>query len=322
MVGCAIAQRNSIVWIGDMNPRDIRSLDIGMLRTFDVLMRERSVSRAAERLFLSQPAVSASLNRLREAFDDPLFTRTSHGVLPTVRAQALAPQVEKVLAGIAGLLDAEQPFDPAKSSRIFRIAGSDHASQRILPALGRLLASRSSAIRVLWEPPGSGLLSERLHKGDLDLAVIARIKRPRDMESVVLYEDHYVYVLRTDHPQAHQPLTLDLFCEIPQVFLGYGSSVLDDTIDEILTRSGRERLAQFAVSSFGQIVHQLQHSDYAAVMGNRVAQAHADQLHIQPLPFELPTYQSLLCWDVRANGDAGGQWLRNEILTIMGQGNV
>src|SRR5687767_9886323 len=104
-----------------MGQRDIRSLDIGMLRAFDALMRERSVSRAAARLFLSQPAVSASLNKLREVFGDPLFTRTSHGVVPTARAHALAPQVQEVLRGIAGLLDADEAFDPARSSRIFRI---------------------------------------------------------------------------------------------------------------------------------------------------------------------------------------------------------
>src|SRR4051812_21895445 len=109
--------------MADMKPRDIRSLDVGMLRTFEALLRERSVSRAAERLFLSQPAVSASLQRLRDAFGDPLFTRTSHGVVPTPRALALGPQVERVLADIAALLDDARPFDPATSSRIFRIAG-------------------------------------------------------------------------------------------------------------------------------------------------------------------------------------------------------
>ena len=84
-----------------MAQRDIRSLDVAMLRTFDALLRERSVSRAAARLFLSQPAVSASLNRLRQVFDDPLFTRTGHGVTPTPRALALATQVEQLLADLA-----------------------------------------------------------------------------------------------------------------------------------------------------------------------------------------------------------------------------
>ena len=300
-----------------MNPRDIRSLDIGMLRTFDALMRERSVSRAAARLFLSQPAVSASLNRLREAFDDPLFTRNARGVTPTARAQALAPQVARVLDDIGALLEAGRAFDPASSDRIFRVAGSDFASRNILPALGRTLSACGSGIRVVWEPPGTWSLADRLNGGDLDLAVIARLRMPRDMETRVLYEDSYVYAVRTGHPLAGQPVTLDMFCAVPQIFLGYGSSILDDTIDELLARAGRQRLAQMAVTSFGQIVHQLAHSDHAAVLGNRVAQAHADQLHIRPLPFELPPYQSLMCWDARSDGDAGIQWLKGEIVRIM-----
>ncbi|TWO69421.1 LysR family transcriptional regulator [Caenimonas sedimenti] len=300
-----------------MNQRDIRSLDIGMLRTFDALMREQNVSRAAARLFLSQPAVSASLNRLREVFGDPLFTRTSHGVVPTPRARALAPQVAKLLADLAGLLEGDQPFDPARSQRIFRIAGSDHASRMLLPALSQTLVALSSGIRIVWVPPGSWSLAEHLHKGELDLAVVARVQVPRDIETRVLYQDHYVYVMRQDHPRAAEPVTLDSFCAIPQIFLGYGTSTLDDLIDETLARQGRQRLAQIAVTSFGQIVHQLLHSDHAAVLGGRVARQFAAQLHIQPLPFELPGYSSLLCWDARSDADAGVQWLKGEILRTL-----
>ncbi|MBC7437832.1 MAG: LysR family transcriptional regulator [Bdellovibrionales bacterium] len=300
-----------------MNPRDIRSLDIGMLRTFDSLMRERSVSRAAARLFLSQPAVSASLNRLRETFGDPLFTRTAHGVAPTARALSLASQVEGVLADIHALLDTDQPFDPATSQRIFRIAGSDNPSRIILPALARTLEQNRSGVRIVWEPPGTWSVAERMHKGDLDLAVIARIHLPREMESAVLYEDHYVYAMRAGHPKAGEPVTLDSYCETPQVFLGYGASALDDLIDETLGKSARQRRAQFVVTSFGQIVHQLQHSDHAAIIPHRVALDHADKLLVQPPPFELPHYQLLLCWDARASSDAGIQWLKAEILRAM-----
>lgn len=303
-----------------MSQRDIRSLDVGMLRTFDALMREKNVSRAAARLFLSQPAVSASLNRLREVFGDPLFTRTAHGVLPTERALGLAPQVQKVLADLAALLEADQPFDPASSNRIFRVAGSDHASRMLLPALSRALIACGSAIRIVWVPPGTWSLAEHLNKGELDLAVVARIQPPRDMETQVLYEDRYVYVMRKDHPRAAEPVTLDSFCEIPQVFLGYGTSMLDDLIDETLARGGRQRLAQIAVTSFGQIVHQLQHSDHAAVLGGRVARQFADELLIQEVPFELPGYQSLVCWDARAAGDRGIQWLREQVAAIAARG--
>lgn len=287
-----------------------------MLRTFDALMRERSVSRAAARLFLSQPAVSASLNRLRQVFGDPLFTRSSHGVVPTGRALALAPQVEKLLADLAALLEGDRGFDPAASKRIFRVAGSDHASRMLLPELSRMLIGLGSGIRLDWVPPGTWSLAEHLQKGELDLAVIARIQRPRDLASEVLYEDRYVYVMRRDHPRAGEPVTLDSFCAIPQVFLGYGAHMLEDLIDETLARGGRRRLAQVAVTSFGQIVHQLRHSDHAAVLGGRVARAFADELHIQPLPFELPAYQSLVCWAPRAQADAGIQWLKDHVLRV------
>ena len=300
-----------------MNQRDIRSLDIGMLRTFDALMQERSVSRAADRLFLSQPAVSASLNRLRDTFADPLFTRTSHGVVPTGKALALATQIGKVLADLAALLEEDQPFDPAHSARIFRITGSDHAGQLVLPTLGRMLAQAGSAIRLVWEPPGTWPLADRLRKGDLDLAVVARIHPLRDLELVVMYEDTYVYVTRHGHPQAGRAVTLDSFCATPQVFLGYGTSALEDVIDDTLSRTGHQRLTQIAVSSFGQIIDLLQHSDHGAVVASRVAHAHADALCIHTLPFELPKYQMLLCWDARASADAGVQWLKGQILQIL-----
>jgi DNA-binding transcriptional LysR family regulator len=299
-----------------MNPRDIRSLDIGMLRTFDALMRERSVSRAAARLFLSQPAVSASLNRLREVFDDPLFTRTAHGVAPTGRAQALAPQVGKVLADIAGLLEAGQEFDPSGSQRIFRIAGSDHASHMVLPALARRLGGLNSPIRIVWEAPGISPLADRLHKGDLDFGVVARIHPPRDMETQLLYEDRYVFVTRHGHPLAGRPVTLDSFCATPQVFLGYGTSALEDVIDETLAKAGRQRPAQVAVSSFGQVVDLLQHSDHAAVIASRVARTHADKVLAHALPFDLPGYRMLLCWDARVASDPALQWLKGELQAI------
>jgi DNA-binding transcriptional LysR family regulator len=299
-----------------MNAPDIRSLEIGMLRTFDALMRERSVSRAAARLFLSQPAVSASLGRLREVFGDPLFTRAPHGVVPTPRAQALAPQVESVLAALAALLEGEA-FDPARSRRIFRVAGSDHASRLLLPELSRRLVQAGSGARIHWLPPGAWSLAESLHTGTLDIGVIARVHVPQDIATRVLYEDEYVFATRKGHPLAGVPLTMESFCATPQVFLGYGTSTLDDLVDETVQRAGFTRLAQIAVSSFGQIVHQLTHSDHGAVVGRRVALAHAGVLHVHALPFALPGYSSLLCWSPRAEHDAGVQWLRAQVLDIL-----
>lgn len=298
--------------------RDIRSLDIAMLRTFDALMRERSVSRAAAPLFLSQPAVSASLKRLRETFGDPLFTREPHGVLPTARAAALAPQVERVLADMARLLDAEQPFDPARSDRIFRIGGSDAAGQLVLPALCTGLAAAGSRIRLHWESSAFATMTERLRKGDLHLAVLPRTSPPAETEAVALYDDRYVVAARHGHPRLAAGVTLDAFCEVPQACLGHGVSALDDLVEQALARAGRRRQAQVAVASFAQIAGLLARTDHAAVLPLRVALAHAEALAHWPLPFELPPYTLYLAWDRQRSGaDAGVQWLGGEVRRVV-----
>jgi DNA-binding transcriptional LysR family regulator len=301
-----------------MAPRDIRGVDVAMLRTFDALMRERSVSRAAARLFLSQPAVSASLSRLRQVFGDPLFTRTAHGVAPTERAHALAVHVERVLAEMALMVDSGTGFDPAASQRIFRVAGSDHASRLMLPALAAELAACGSGIRIFWESGAMAALNERLRKGDVDLAVLPRTQAPRDVEAALLYEDRYVLVARQGHPRLAADATLETFCDTPHVFLGYGNTVLDDLIDAALQREGRTRQAQLAVTTFSQMVDVLVRTDHVAVMPQRVAHTHADRLQQQALPIELPNYQLFVCWDRRGHADAGLQWLRDSFVRTLG----
>lgn len=297
-----------------MPTADIRGIDIGMLRTFDALMRERSVSRAAKRLFLSQPAVSASLNRLRASFGDPLFTRTAHGVLPTERALAMAPRIERLLAELSQLLEGDRAFDPAHSQRIFRIGGTDHASRWVLPSLARQLATAGSSIRLFWEPASFSTMRERLHKGEIDLALLPRTKAPADMAHTSLYSDRYVLAARRGHPRFAAGATLDTFCDCPHVFFGYGSSTLDDLIDAELASRSRRRLTQVAVTTFGQIVDVLVRTDHIAVLPGRVALAHADSLDQHELPFAVPDYAVYLCWDRRSDGDAGVQWLKAEVV--------
>jgi DNA-binding transcriptional LysR family regulator len=297
-----------------MATRDIRSLDVGMLRTFDALMREGSVSRAARRLFLTQPAVSASLGRLRDTFGDPLFTRTAHGVLPTLRARQLAPQVERLLADLSLLLEPEGAFDPASSQRIFRIFGGENASHVMLPPLVNELARIGPGIRVFWETSSFLTASERLHKGEFDLALIPRQQPPDDCESEPVYDDHYVFVARIGHPAFEHGVTLDSFCAAPHVFLGYGSSALDEQIDAILRGLERERITRIAMTSLAQIADLLAQSDHVAVMPYRVAHRFGHVLKIMPLPFALPPYRLLACWSKRANADAGVQWIKERLL--------
>lgn len=291
---------------------DIRSLDIGMLRAFDALLTERSVSRAAARLFLSQPAVSSSLKRLREVFGDPLFTRTAHGVEPTPRAHALAPHVHAVLAEVSRLLTAGREFEPALSDRVFRMVGSDNMSRLILPPLCGLFARLGSGVRLFWEAANYASLGERLQRGDADFGLLPRASSPVNLSSELLYEDSYVLVAHRGRFSA--PISMTDFCSAPHVFLGYGRSALDDTIDQILARAGQRRHTQVAVTSFDQMVDILLRTQHVSVFPARAAAQYGDVLESFSLPFELPRYGMYLCWSHRVDDDPGIQWLRTEIV--------
>lgn len=297
-----------------MGQSDIRGLDLPMLRTFDALLREGSVSRAAARLFLSQPAVSASLKRLREVFGDPLFTRTGHGIVPTPRALALAPRVEAVLNEMHKLMNLEQAFDPATSDRILRITGSDHTCRVMLPLLCAELSQRGSRMRLSWELADYSRLTERLRKGDVDVGLHPRLSPATGVESTLLYEDGYVVVGRHAHPAMASPMGLDAFCAAPHAVLGQTRSVLDDTVDQALARKGRERHVQAAVATFSQMVDLMCSSALIAVFPQRVARHYAGQLACTALPFELPDYRLYVCWAERSNADPAVLWLKDEIL--------
>lgn len=297
-----------------MGTVDIRNLDIGMLRTFDALLTERSVSRAASRLFLSQPAVSSSLKRLREVLGDPLFTRSAHGVEPTARALALAPHVQAVLTELGKLLAVGLDFEPAHSDRVFRIMGSDHMSQLILPQLCTELAAAGSGIRIFWESANYPSLAERLQRGDADFGLMPRPAPPAGLWAQVLYEDMYVLVARRGRFEG--TVSLQDFCAAPQVFLGYGRSAMEDTIDQIVSRAGQHRHAQVAVTTFGQMAEIVSRTDHVAVFPARVAARYEHTLAVHPLPFELPRYGMYLGASLRSKTDPGMQWLAERIKTL------
>lgn len=221
-----------------MTRPDLRGLDLAHLRAFDALMRERSVSRAAARLFLSQPALSAALKRLREVFGDPLFVRSPQGVTPTSRAHALAPAIEQVLLDLQQLLNTHAGFDPARSERILRIAGSDNLGRIALPPLCRMLAARGATVRIAWELADFAQVVDRLKRGDVQLGLIPAFAPVTGVDTTLLYEDGHVVAGRLGHPLlSGEPLDAARFAQAPHAVLGQSRSVLDDTIDLRLARA-------------------------------------------------------------------------------------
>lgn len=294
-----------------MSTIDIRGIDVGILRAFEALMAERSVSRAAARLFLSQSAVSSSLKRLRQVFADPLFARTPYGVEPTPRALALEPHVQAVLLELGRLAVAGQVFDPAMSDRIFRLIGSDHMSRQVLPGLCRDLAALGSGIRLLWVAANYASLPESALLGDADCGLLPRPRAPADLWADLLYEDSYVLVAR--HGLFGSAPGVAEYCAAPHIVLGHGRSALDDLVDDLLARAGLHRKVHVAVTGFGQMVEILAHTDHVAIFPARVAQEFGAVLAIHRMPIELPAYGMYLCSALRAKADPAIHWLRGEI---------
>ena len=218
--------------IYEIVPTNIKNLDLNLLKALDALLDERSVTRAAERLSLTQPAVSGMLTRLRESFDDPLFVRTQRGIAPTLRAQALAGPLKELLCNAEALLR-PQGFDPATAHMTLRIAATDYALQAVVLPFLAVLRQRAPGVCVAVVPAQHLPLHERLERGDIDLALITPENTAPDLHARRLFDERYVCVMRADHPDARRRcLSLARFCELDHALVSYGGGSFRGVTDE------------------------------------------------------------------------------------------
>ncbi|MGK3369527.1 LysR family transcriptional regulator, partial [Citrobacter youngae] len=263
---------------------DIRTLDLNLLKTLDALLDERSVTRAAQRLSLTQPAVSGMLNRLRDYFDDPLFSRTPHGIVPTLRAQQLAAPVKQILSDIDTLLKPTQ-FDPLTAALTFTVAATDYALKAVIVPFIAALRVRAPGIRVRVVPVEPALLTTQFEQGKVDLALLTPDTTPDNLHSRGLYDEEYVCLMRHEHPDAGKTLTLDRFCALEHVLVSYEGESFWGVTDEALASVGRQRQIGLSVSSFLVLPDILAISDMITVVPARLAY---DETRMCVLPPPLP----------------------------------
>ena len=287
---------------------DIRNLDLNLLKTLDALLDERSVTRAATRLSLTQPAVSGMLTRLREAFNDPLFIRAPHGMVPTLRAQALASPVKQLLTDAEALL---QPavFEPLNADFTWTIAATDYALKAVIVPFIAALKPLAPGIRVRIIPESPTTLFAQTERGEVDIALLTPHSTPPDLHSRALYQEEYVCLMRADHPQAAAPLTLDLFCELEHVLVSWQGDSFRGVTDDALATLGRSRRVGLSVSSFLVLPEVLAVSDMIAVVPRRLAKM-ASGMKISPPPLPVPGFTKSMAWHERSHRDPAQQWLR------------
>ncbi len=296
---------------------DWRGLDLNLLRSLAVLIETRNVTRAAERLHLSQSALSAQLARLRAGFGDPLLipADSGRGMVATARALALAPALAALLKDVEALLLGEPAFDPAVDERTFRIAASDNAIASLgLPLVEAVWRLAGPDVRMAFHAPDSQTVARQLEAGDIDLLIGSERLLPPAMKARELLAERFVFVQRRGHPRGTGPLDLESYCRLRHVLVSTSGGSLHGFMDEQLERLGRRRTVALSVPQFMLVPEALRRTDLVSTVPSRLALRFADQLDAFELPFEAAGFTLHMAWHPRNHADPAVRWLRERLV--------
>jgi len=292
---------------------DLRRLDVNLLITLDMLLTERSVTGAAARLGRSQPAVSAHLRRLREIFGDPLLTPQRRGLAPTRTAAAIQGPLREALAELAAATDAGSVFDPAESTRVFRIMATDSVHSAISVPLARALAEEAPGVSLALQAPDVEKLESRLVGGDTDIAILSPTLRRAVAASRPFYTEDFCCAARPDHPLFAAGLDLDGFCAAEHILVSPAGGGFTGAVDAALSELGRSRRVRMSVPNFLIVPEVLATSDAIATVPRRVAHRWGNRVAVAEPPLTLPTFDVRLAVAPQARRDPGVAWLETQL---------
>lgn len=291
--------------------------DLNLLPVFLVLMEERSVTRAAERLGITQPALSNALTRLRSTLQDPLFIRERYGMQPTPKAEELAPVIAAALASIDELVRGQQAFDPAKASQLVTVAPNSYVEFVLIPALVARLRERAPGIRLRLTPYGSELAETGVMSGTTAM-VLGRIVEPPDNLIVQhLMDDGLACIVRSDHPQIGKKITRKQYEQLKHVNM-LPPGRLRAGLFQALERQGLRREVAVSVTHFLAIPEMIAVTDYCATLPSLICRRLADdaRLKVVPAPVDLGSFPVAMAWHVRYRNDPLHQWLRAQVAEV------
>jgi DNA-binding transcriptional LysR family regulator len=309
-----------------MSPPNFRTLDLNLLRVFDEVMAERSLTRAARNLALTQPAVSNALRRLRETLGDELVQRSGQGMAPTPRARAIWPAVREALQQLQSSLMPNE-FVPAEANTSFVLAMADATAAELIPGLTETLEKTAPRVTLRVVPLTTRDPRRLLDEESCDLAVgyfpsvladlTARVQsgEAQPFSHMRLYDGEYVCVMRRDHPLAASPLTLDAFCAARHMLVSFSGRPYG-FVDESLASLGRERLVVLTVNQFFTAGRVVANSNLLTVLPRHFVKVtgFADQLALQPLPFDVSPVHVDAVWHRRSQLRSSHVWLRSAVM--------
>lgn len=296
---------------------NIRNIELNLLVVFDALFDERNVTRAADRLAVTQPTVSGMLKRLRHAFSDELFVRTSHGVVPTPRAKALSEPVKRLLADAEALLAPEQ-FDPGTTDATFRLCCGDYAQYAVVGPLIERARRLAPGISFSVLPQRATDLSDFMARGEIDLFVGRRETAATELNSRLLYTDRYVCVARKKHPLKCKRITLEQACSFDHMLVSpTPASSFTGPVDDMLGKLGYRRRVAIAVATFPALFDILPSENFLAFVPEKLLQARRSALRVFELDVAVPAFDVVANWHPRVEGDPAHRWLRAQLAEVL-----
>ncbi len=297
---------------------DIKAADLPLLASLDALLTARSVSKAAVRVGLSQPAMSAQLARLRALFGDKLLVPSGRQMVLTARALELQAPLRTRIAALGDLLRIGTAFDPPTSDRVFRVSASDLLHHLVMLPFMAELTEHAPLAKLAMLPFNTATAWSDLDEDRIDFLLASRRLTPPDARHIVLFDEDFVLVHRHGLLKPGVKPDLDWFCAQAHVLVSTDGGGFHGATDEALTRLGRARNVATSLPSFLLAPQLLLQTDLVSVLPRRLAADFAGLLEIQPLPIDPPRFSVLLAWHERRHVDPALEWARRQIVQIVG----
>lgn len=302
----------------------LQGLDLNLLVALDALLTDRNVTRAAERIHISQPGMSSALQKLRLHFDDPLLERIGRNMELTVRARALADPVKTILSQVRDLSESSQIFDPTKASRVFRISATTYCCELLATSLISFLRSAAPLISVQFEELSTDTV-ERLLGGQNDFAITisARLLDKLDIHNEVLaseklFNDAFVVAVSKDNARVGDTITFDEFCNLAYIETRFGG-VIAGVSEQILRQQPKQPRICGWLPNFQLTLDAVGQTDMATILPSLLVDLKGDLHNVRslPVPFEMPILEERLYWHRRNDNDPGHRWMAQALAEVV-----
>ncbi|MEP6547427.1 MAG: LysR family transcriptional regulator [Gammaproteobacteria bacterium] len=295
-----------------------KGLDLNLLLAFDALLDTRSVTRAAERMHLSQAAMSSALGRLRDYFGDEILVVSGKRMYPTAFAQTLHPQVRDCVRQLDLLVSAVPGFDPQTSQRSFSLVASDYVTSVVLAPLVTRMVETAPGVQLEILLP-SELVRKQIEDGEIDLLITPEGYTSPVLPSELLFEERHVVVGWSGNPIMSAPLLKEQFLQAGHVGVAIGNQHVSSFADKALEDAGLTRRIEVIAPSFTTVPILLEGTTRLAIMHERLARAMAARyaISVVQLPFEVPILREMVQYHFARAKDGGLIWLRQQLQEIV-----